>query len=67
MKAANWVYLEHLLGATTSQQIVQWAAQLLTSTDPLCSHPGIIDIAELCIIEPIECPSDFFIGSTLPF
>ena len=54
VKTANWVYLEFVLGAITKHQIVQWAAQLLTSVDPLCSHPGIIAIAELCVIESIE-------------
>jgi hypothetical protein len=47
MKGANQLYLEYLLGAVNVIQIVDWAVQLLTSTDPLSNHLNVISLAEL--------------------
>jgi hypothetical protein len=47
MKGANQIYLEYRLGAVTKNQIVDWAAGILTSTDPIANFPEIIALTEL--------------------
>jgi hypothetical protein len=47
MKGANVVYLELLLEAITENQVIEWAAELLTSIDPLSNDSAVISLAGL--------------------
>jgi hypothetical protein len=47
MKGANVIYLELLLEAITEYQVIEWAAELLTSIDPLSNDSDVISLAGL--------------------
>ena len=47
MKGANEIMVEYIITAISEKEIVDWAEELLLSTDPLSTHVKVIQLAEL--------------------